>query len=557
MAPSRWLRSAAVGSLFSILLVACGTATTTSEQLAPDDKQILRLAERDEVPTLDPGLMEDNVSIDYGQNIFSGLLRFDEKTLKPVPEIANAMPKLSSDGKTYTFTLRKDAKFSNGDAITAADFKWSWERALDPKLAGPYTFVLDPIKGAADIKAKPQKSKTLSGVVVKDDYTLEVTLTDPANYFPSLAALWTYWVVDRKVVEGKDKWADAPNNGGNLVGSGPYKLTEWKHDQSLTLEAVPNWWGATASGASPAQPQPKIKKVTIEIIKDQSAQVSKYETAGLDSVTKSLAQADILRVQQDPKLKKELTIYPQLRVTWVGFNMTKGPFSTNKKLRQAFCQAVDKKKLEEIALVKGAQGKAATSQIPPGMPGHLDDPDPYPFDKTLAKNLLKEADPDGSLTRDLTYWFNASEFNKKIAENLQSQWQENLGINVKLQSAPWKEFLKRRHGHEFQFNRGSWGADFPDPWDFIDPIDKTGGDDNDEGYSSPEVDRLLKESVAATDPKVALDKLNQAQRVYLKDLPSCQLFWGTVQYLIKPYVKGFGANPEYMSKWYNVSITQH
>ncbi len=549
--PTRWFRFAAAGSVLSIFVVACGpTTTTTTEQLAPDSQQILRLAERDEIPTLDPGLMEDNVSIDIGQNLFSGLLRFDEKTLKPVPEIATELPKVSADGKTYTFKLRTNAKFSNGDAITAKDFKYTWERALDPKLAGPYTFVLDPIKGAKDIKDK--RTKNLAGVVVKDDTTLEVTLNDPANYFTSLAALWTYWVVDRKVVEGNDKWADGPNNGGNPVGSGPYKLTEWKHDQSLTFEAVPNWWGASAG-----QPQPKVKKLTIEIIKDQSAQVTKYETGGLDSVTKTIAQADLLRIQNDPKLKKELSIYPALRVTWVGFNMTKGPFATNKKLRQAFCQGIDKSKLEKIALVNGAIGKAATSQVPPGMPGYLNAPDPYPFDAAKAKQLLKEADPNGSLTRDLTYWFNASELNRKISENLQAQWQENLGVSVKLQSAPWKEFLRRRHAHEFQFNRGSWGADFPDPWDFVDPIDKTGGDDNDEGYSSAEVDRLLRESVTATDPKVALDKLNQAQRVYLQDLPSCQLFWGTTQYLVKPYVKGFGSNPEYQTKWYNVSIIQH
>ncbi len=547
--PTRWFRIAASGAVLSILAVACGpTASPTGGGLAPDDKQILRLAERDEIPTLDPGLMEDNVSIDIGQNLFSGLLRFDEKTLKPVPEIASEMPKVSSDGKTYTFKLRKDAKFWNGDAITAKDFKYTWERALDPNLAGPYTFVLDPIKGSKDVKTK--RTKDLAGVVVKDDYTLDVTLSEPANYFTSLTALWTYWVVDRKVVEAKPKgWADGPNNGGNPVGSGPYKLTEWKHDQSLTFEAVPDWWGTKAG-----QPKATVKKVTIEIIKDQSTQVTKYETGGLDSVTKTIAQADLLRIQSDAKLSKELSIYAQLRVTWVGFNMTKGPFNTRAELRQAFCQAIDKKKLEKNALVNGAQGKVATSQIPPGMNGHIEDKDPYPFDAAKAKQLLKRADPDGSLTKDVTYWYNSSEFNKKIAENLQAQWQENLGIAVKLQSAPWKEFLKRRHGHEFTIYRGSWGADFPDPWDFIDPIDKTGGDDNDEGYSSAEVDRLLKESVAATDPKVALDKLNQAQRVYLKDLPACELFWGTSQYLIKPYVKSFGANPEYQTKWYNVQI---
>jgi oligopeptide transport system substrate-binding protein len=321
---SRFLRSLAVFGVIGLLAAACGTGTSNQTQgsnLASD--QTFRFPLNDDIGSFDPAFVNAAVDSAFIQNIFGGLLKFDEK-LNIVPDIAKEVPTtgnggISSDGKTYTFKLRNDVKFSNGDKVTAKDVIYSWSRAA--RLQGDYASDLDHVVGYKDVKAK--KATTLSGMTAPDDYTLKVELTDAAGFFLTEVAFFTAVtaVVDQKAVEagGEDTWWTKPET---LVGTGPFKMSARTPKQSLDFVPVDNWWGS---------PKPTLKKVHVDIIADLSSAIAKYDQNGFDDVgygdmNGNIPPEDILRIKAGPKAS-ELKFIPKVRTTWVGYNFEKGPFA--------------------------------------------------------------------------------------------------------------------------------------------------------------------------------------------------------------------------------------
>jgi oligopeptide transport system substrate-binding protein len=536
-----WHRCAA--ACLVVLTTACvpGPASPRAESEHYAEDQVLRLALSEEIVSLDPALMERRDAVAVAQNVFNGLTKFHEKTLLPEADIADRWD-ISESGSVYTFHLRRDVRFSNGDPVTARDFKYSWERALDPALHSPVAFLFDIIKGAVEIQNdKTGKLKDLGGVKALDDYTLQVTLTEPANYFLAQAALWVYSVVDARVIAANPRWSQPP---GQVVGTGPFKLTAWTGDR-LAFQAVTGWWG---------QPKPRLRAVTLDVVKDATAQVRRYEAGGLDAVS-GVPPGELARIQSDPQEARELQILTSLRTTWVGFNFTRAPFAANKKLRRAVCESIDKNQLSRRVLATGTLGTPANSLIPPGVPGRLSvPPDAYPFNPSTARSILREADPDGVLMKDLTYWTSDTPLNRLVAENLAAQWRDNLGITVKIGVASAQEFLRKRRDHEYTLFRGSWGADYPHPYGWLQPVAQSGQEWNTEGYRNPDLDRALQDAARTQRPEEAARKYQAVERTYLQDLAACELYWSTDQYLIKPYVRGYGGNAQLPLKWQNVVI---
>ncbi len=536
-----WRRCAA--ACLAGLTVACvpGPASQRAEPEHYAEDQLLRLAVSEEIGSLDPALTERRDAIAVAQNVFNGLTKFHEKTLLPEADIAERWD-ISENGSVYTFHLRRDVRFSNGDPVTARDFKYSWERALDPALHSPVAFLFDIIRGALEIQNdKTGKIKDLAGAKALDDYTLQVSLTEPVNYFLAQAALWVYAVVDARVIAANPRWAQPP---GPLVGTGPFKLTEWTRER-LTFQAVTGWWG---------QPRPRLRAVTLEVVKDPTTQVRRYEAGGLEAVS-GVPPGELARIQADAQEARELQVLTSVRTTWVGFNFTRPPFAANKQLRRALCESIDKNQLTRRALATAKLGTPATSLIPPGVPGRLSaPPDPYPFNANTARAILREADPDGTLMKDLTYWTSDTPANRLVAENLVAQWRDNLGITVKIGIAPAQEFIRNRRNHDYTLFRGSWGADYPHPYGWLQPIAQTGQEWNAEGYSNPDLDRALKDAARTQRPDEAARKYQAVELMYLQDLAACELYWSTDQYLIKPYVRGYGGNAQLPLKWYNVVI---
>src|SRR6266581_2097141 len=441
-------RSLAVAVGAVSMLAACGGGNNnTSENLASD--QTLSFPMVDDVGNLDPATMSAAVDIDIFRNTYSGLYKFDNQ-LNIVPDIATGPPTISSDGLTYTYKLKQNVKFSNGDPVKADDFIYSWNRAA--RLQGTYATVFQPVVGYDDVAAG--KAAQMSGLKKIDDYSFSATLSEPAGYWFTEVALWTAWVVDKKVVDsvGDSKWWTDP---ATIIGTGQFKMTARTAKQSADFEPVANWWGGSTG---------TLKKVHIEIVADQKAQLTKYESNGYSLIgfaNQSLTPEDVIRYNSDPQLKKQLNLQPAARTTWIGFNMCEGtgkpsknctfasPFGgeAGKLGREAFSLAVDRDQLVDIACSKGtACIKATGGVITKGLKGYLgDNTDPWAvFDKAKAQQLYKQWDPDGSKVKNLVYTHNTSAFNKAVCENLASQWQANLGVKMQCTAQDRASFFNAR-----------------------------------------------------------------------------------------------------------------
>jgi ABC-type transport system substrate-binding protein len=478
------------------------------------------------------------------------------------------MPSLSPDGLTYTFTLRKDVKFSNGNPVTSKDFIYSWRRVLiNPE--AEYSFVFDNVKGVSskdgldDLRTATlaekdaTKKKDLQASVDKavdgifttsikavDDYTITITLEQPAAYFLTAMALWPWYVVDKTVI---DKFGEKWTEGGNLVGTGPFILKEWNHDQSMKLAYNPTYFQGRAG----------IDGVNIVYIKEDATARLKYDNGELDDVR--VPVADIPTVSKDAKLKDQLHKVQVTRSTWIGLNMKTGVFATNPKLRQAFYSAIDRQLLTEGAM-QGSAG-ATTTLLPEGIPG-FKQYDAYPFDPAKAKQYLKDAGfdtPDkikqledqinnfGDAGKAGGIAFNAdSTVNQVIWENVQQQLRDNLGLNVKLNPvATFKEFLVRRDtNREFLIYRGSWGADYPDAQNFYQPLFGCKQAQNASQYCSDAYDAAWKKGNVATSQSARNEAYQQAEKILDDDAAYVPLFNGIAVQLTKPYIQNWGYNAQ-------------
>src|SRR5690242_13872155 len=306
-------RSLAVALGAVSMVAACGGGGGTSQNLASD--QTLSFPMVDDVGNLDPATMSAAVDIDIFRNTYSGLYKFDDQ-LNQVPDIASGAPQISSDGLTYTFKMRNNAKFSNGDPVKADDFIFSWDRAA--AIQGDYASVFQPVSGYDDVANG--KATHMSGLKKIDDYSFTATLSAPAAYWYTETALWTAWVVDQKVVTAAGKatesnWASDP---ATAIGTGQFQMTARTPKQSLDFAPVANYWGGSTG---------TLTKVHIEIVADQKAQLTKYESNGFSLIgfaNQSLTPEDVIRYNSDSQLKKQLTLQPSARTTWIGFNFCEG-----------------------------------------------------------------------------------------------------------------------------------------------------------------------------------------------------------------------------------------
>lgn len=561
MAGSSGLRSLAValGALF--VVVACGPGSSGGEQLAAD--QTLNFPLNDDVGDLDPANLSAAVDIDIFRNVFSGLYKFDDQ-LNEVPDIASGPPKISPDGLTYTFSMRHDAKFSNGDPIKSDDFIYSWDRAA--RLQGDYASVFDPVVGYSDVAAPQSTVKHMKGLNKIDDYTFSATLSAPAGYWFIEVALWTAWVVDKKVIDvaGDDKWYTDPKT---FIGSGPFKMTARTPKQSLDFASVPNWYGGSTGS---------LTKIHIEVVADQKAQVTKYESGGYGLIgfgDQRMTPEDTLRYQADPKLKKELLIVPGARTTWIGFNMCTGvgqpykdckgpsPFGgdAGKLGRHAFSIAIDRDQLVDVACSKGITcAKATGGVIPKGLRGYLgDNTDPTAvFDAAKAKTEYKQWDPDGTKVKGLTYYYNTNGFNKAVCENLASQWQKNLSITVQCSVQDRASFFNTRKKCTYQIFRHSWSADYDNPQNWFDFLFVTGGGTNGQCYSNSKLDQMAKDANSKPIAQ-SLDTYKKMNQMLIDDVATGNLVYTILTYTIHPWVKGAGGNTLSDYYWTGVKILQH
>lgn len=555
----------------ALVATACGSSSNnnnSSSGAALAANQTVTWPITDDIKTLDPGHASTAVDISFLQQTQGGLYRFDD-SLKEIPYAATGQPDISSDGLTYTFHLRQDVKFSNGDPVTSDDVLYSWNRAA--RLNDAYGIVFQPVVGytavaPADPKATPTATK-LSGLSAPDKYTVKATLSSKAGYWLTELALWTADIVDQKVIPSdtdKTWWASPATS----VGIGPFKLSEYTPKDHLTFVPVSNWWGGSTG---------HLTKVTATVLADQSSQVTKYQNGGFDMVgpSNNAPPLDAVRnFQANPSTASQVLNIPGARTTWVGFNFMSGPFAPDKATgvddpvakagRLAFSEAIDRTQLVNVACGPGGiTCKPATGGvISKGLQGYLgDNQDPtMVFNASKAKQDLQTWDPNGTKRNGLVYWYNTSTSNKAIADNLQSQWQTNLGIHVDTQSTDFPTFLTARQDKKYVLFRDSWGADYDNPQDWFDNLficsQAAVGLGNNDGYCDKKTDDLVTKAEGETGSSATSDFV-AANKQLITDVIGANLVYGNNVYFIKPYVQGGGGNALYDNSWVNISIAQH
>ena len=548
----RWLRVPALLTVVGLLVAACGTSAPTTSNLAKD--QTLRVNIVTEPNSLDPGQEQYSYEGAVGASISEALLKIKPDLSDAAPATASSYS-VSSDGLTWTFKIRSNAKWNDGKPVTGADFVYAWQRILDPRLAASYADPffdgtvagaqdyanLDPTKDAAKIPA------FISGLGLSapDASTFVVKLQAASPYFKWIASLWMSAPVRKDVVDqyGSDKWATSPTS---LITNGPYKVSEMVSKDHITLVPNTNYWGA----------QPTVTKIINYEISDDNQAYAKYLNGELDEVNVPLANTDLVR--NDPKLSREIKLVPQLTLFWMDYNTRKAPFN-NAQARLAFSKAVDRDSL--VKNVGKGRWSAAPYFIPKGMNGYRPDLGAtQKFDAAAAKTMLTQAVGDPSkITID--FLIRNSTANKQIGEFIADQLQTNLGVKVNQVVIDSKTVTTRLRAHNYQLYVGGWGADYPDDQDWFD-IWMTGSGNVFGGYSNPAYDALVKQADTTADATKRQSLYDQAQKILIDDAGGGFLYQRNYMFLVKPYVQGLTTTAQDFEDvgdwfWGKTSIATH
>lgn len=538
--------------VFAMLLSSCGEASVTQNPEGGAQRYgTLKVVIPQDAPTLDPARITDNIGHEVGKQIFEGLVTYD-KDLNIIPALAEKW-EVSQDNLTYTFHLR-DTKFSNGDQCTASDFKWSYERVLNPKTKSERTTFFDEIKGAKEYTAG--QLAEVDGIKVIDEKTLAITLYEPSHLFLHKMTYATAYVVNKKIVESyqnNEEGAD-PNLKKGLwfelepVGTGAFKLTSWTRESKLEL--VPNdlYWGEKAS----------IEKLEFPVIKEDSVRMQEYQAGNID-VFYPIPDANFESVKNDPVLSKEIMQVKDLAIYYVGFVNKTPPFN-NKKVRQAFNMAINRQDI--IDKIFHGRHQLATGIIPNSMPQYSSLTDAYPFDPDQAKKLIEEAKKEGVVIPDkIIYAFNQGNVtHKNVAESIQAQIKGNLGVELQLEPVDWTPYLKGVDNGNYPLFRLGWVADYPDPdnflWLLLDSSNagpKGGG----AFYNNPEFDKLVRDAKKEPDQAKRSEMYAKAEKIAMEDACWIPIAFQNSWLLVKPYISGYQRNPMGPLGYNTVKIASH
>lgn len=511
--------------LLALLLTGCGFARPAPSVfmpvpagLPPGNGGTLIMAWGARDPnTLDPALSGDVGSAFVIRQLFSGLVRLDVN-LEVQPDLAETW-QISEDGLIYTFTLRADARFADGRAITSADVIYSLERACDPQLGSnlPAATYLSDIVGATE-KLRGQAQK-IAGLRAIDDRTLEITIDAPKSYFLSKLTHPSSFVVDEQaVVAGGATWIEQPN------GSGPFEIEEWRHDQLLVIKRNLNYY----------RDLPKLDRVRFLIGAAASNPQMLYEQGQID-LTEVPSYA-LARVQDTSNpLAKELVQVPQLSLYYIGLNVNLPPFD-DPKVREAFSLLLDRQKLTEVSLYGAVE--QARGILPPGIPGYNPDLPVIKSDIERARTLIAES-RYGSIENlpPIVAYGGWSGVLQEVAE-------QQLGLKIEVRGyEDFGDYLAALDRQEFQIYGTGWIADYPDPQNFVDVLFRGGSSQNHTGYDNPEVNVLLDQAAVATDEATRLELYRQAEQIILADVPVIPIYHDVSYTLVKPYVRGLNITP--------------
>jgi oligopeptide transport system substrate-binding protein len=468
--------------------------------------------------------------------LFWALTDFDDVTMETIPELATKW-EVSSDGLKWTFTMRQDIYWVHYDPasgavekkrpVTAQDIEYGTKRTLDPATASSYAYVLYIIKGAEEFNTQtvtePVSADTV-GVKAVDDATIEFEVHTPAGYFPGIASMWICRPMPKEPIEEHgDTWTEP----GNIWTSGPYMLDTWEHDNRMVMVKNPE---------HPNAANVQIDKINFAMVTEASTAFAMYENGELD--TGGVPLEDLDRVKADPVLSKELYIAPALCTYYYGFNVNKAPVD-NVHVRKALSYAVDRQTLVD-AVLKGGQKPAKTFACPGIFGTPAEDPNfqGIEFDPAMAKQELETAGyPGGAGFPKMTLMFNTSEGHQKIAQTIQANWKEHLGIEVELANQEWKVYLQTLTEDAPQVFRLGWCADYPDENNWVLEVFHSTKGSNRIKWSNSEFDQLTEQAAAESDPAKRKELYFKAEKILCVDEAGIiPIYYYTTVNITKPYV---------------------
>ncbi len=561
-------------ALFLLAAFLPGAAGCGFQESQPDptgEGGTLRFISPDAVNTLDPQGTSWLSDFRMIEGIFEPLLRVNPETLAVEPAAAEALPTVSDDGKTYTFTLRDDLKWQNVDPVTSNDFAYAWQRALLADFAADYSGLFFCIEGAEDFflwraeqlanlknsgktasqlwDETKQRFRDTVGIETPDDRTLIVRLKQPTAYFNELAAFTPFAPVHEAsvadtvevnadtgvVTKDPGYWQDPER----LIGNGPYRLSTNQPKVRMILDASPTYHGAAEVANA---------RIVMEVDASPTGALLRYERGGVDwypgfptndPKAAALVAADRDDVHYGPAAGTYYYLFNCLPEHEGRPNPLADP-----RVRRALSLAVDRSLI--VQNVTRLNQPVARSFVPPGvLPGYDPPVEAGPtFDPDTARRLLAEAGyPDGRGLDNLSVLFNSEGEHGLVAQSIANMWREHLGVTVQLEQVEKKTFSQRRRSQGFTIARGGWFGDYRDPTTFLDML-RTNDGNNDPKYQNPDYDRLLAEAAETADTARRTELLQEAEALMLNDLPVMPIYHYTNLDLYDPEtVKGLSLNP--------------
>jgi oligopeptide transport system substrate-binding protein len=511
----------AVLSAITLTFAGAASAVTVPPGTTLAAKQELTRQVPAEVESLDPAHIESWTGDTIGLDLFEGLTRIGASGAV-VPGVALSWARTAPD--TWVFKLRHDAKWSNGDPVTATDFVYAWQRVLDPKTGSKYTILPEFIKNAKAILAGKAPLTSLAARVV-DPYTLEVKTEVPVAFFTELTAMPAMAPVNKATV---DKFGDSWTRPGNMVSNGPYTLSDWEPNNRIVIVKNAKYWNA---------PQVVISKVTYVPVESDETAMRMYQSGQID-YTYSIPSGVYAQVSK--QFGKELQTGLQLATYFYSLNNT-DPAFRDPRVRQALSMVIDRdlltSKLTQAGevpmyglIAKGTKGAAV----------YTPDWASWPMAKRVdyARSLLKAAGYSDAKPLTFTLTYNTSDLHKKVALFSTSEWRTKLGVNAKLENVEYKVLLSERHAGKVQASRDGWFVDYNDAMSYFDQL-RCNDVQNDQQFCDPKVDALIDQGNLQLDDQKRTALLTQAHNLAMSQTPLIPLFQYSADRLVKPYVGGY------------------
>jgi len=510
-----------------LLLGGCDLGLTNVE--SGTDSQVLHLGNGAEPQDLDPHIVTGVTESNIIAALLEGLVSEHPQTLAPEPGVASSWT-ISGDGLVYTFTLREQARWSNGDPITAQDFVWSWQRMLSPALAAEYAYQLYTVENARAFNAGEIEDFSRVGVKALDEKTLQVKLENPTPYFLSLLTHYSTFAVHRPTIE---KFGQMDERGtlwtrpGNYVGNGPFVLKDWRLNYLIEVEKNPLYWDAQ---------RVRLNSIRFYPIDNALTEERMFRTGALHA-TSTTPSDKISSYRRDKP--DHIAISPYLGTYFYRFNTTRPPLD-DERVRRALSMTVDREAIVE-SVTKGGQ-IPAYSFTPPNTRGYTAPPGPITLHIAEAQRLLAAAGyPDGEGFPELELLYNTSEGHRRIAVAIQQMWKQALNIDIRLHNLDWKVYLSQTNAMDYDISRAGWIGDYPDPNTFLDMMVTDGGN-NRTGLSNDEYDALIAAAAKETDQKKRYRAFATAESILMQASPLLPIYTYTRVALKSPALRNWYPN---------------